>query len=94
VPRGTRTPSASGIQKALAVLAQSIPNDEPPTMFWRESESGTPHLRYSAVTSGTPWTMDIYYGNFYRAEVGAFGEAFKSIYTATMYVQQHIAIQQ
>ena len=62
-------PKMRSLVIATSALRNCIPSTEPRCEF-RRSENGVPNLRYQTETKGIPWTVDIYLGHFYRAQVG------------------------
>ncbi len=67
--RRVRPPKVQEMILVAAALRHYIPSTEPHKEL-RRSQKGVPHLRYSAETNGIPWKVDIYLGQFYRAQVG------------------------
>lgn len=47
-----------------------VPTDAPLSGGWRESEKGVPNFRFLGQTNQIRWTVDVYAGKFYTAQVG------------------------
>jgi hypothetical protein len=84
--------------RSLAIVLQSlqtaIPVDQAPVAEWRESFNGNPNLRFSAVTNGQPWHVDLYPGHFYRVQIDSLREEVcRSIPYLIAYLVRHLHLQ-
>jgi hypothetical protein len=63
-----RYPKVKDIAFAQRMLAL-IPVDMPLSGGWRESDKGVPNFRFQGQTNEVRWTVDIYAGKFFTAQV-------------------------
>jgi hypothetical protein len=88
--RSPKLPKPQEYRSVKMALESYIPMDEPLQVGWRESLKLVPNIRLSSVTYDIRWSVDLYSGGYYYAQVGGFGEPFKSIPPLISYLLLHL----
>ena len=93
MPRKVRYPKPGDIALVGGVLNRCVPSDSGITGERRVSIKLVPNFRFMGVTAEVPWSVDVYFGQYYVAMVGGYAaEVHKTIPSLILYLHRALGV--